>query len=174
MKRILILALFPIFTMGFSQSTLEKQVWKEANIYRSENKLPALKWSTELHKAALHHAQYLLEVSQKHPEKYEVTHFETEKTKRVRAIEDFYDRIKFYYNSAIGYANENCLYRPFIEEDDIKTTAQKIIGQWQASPGHNANMLTNEATHVGLAYTILEAPNKDKYIFCVWVAAEFY
>jgi len=127
MKTILI-SLFMMFVLNmFSQTKLDKLVFKKINEYRKQKGLHEFLWDEKAYKASDHHLKYLLKNST-------ISHFENTITP------NSYLRLKK-YGVAPLLSGENITVISFSETNE-ELIAINIVNSWKSSPPHNKNMLS--------------------------------
>ena len=127
MKTILI-SLFMMFVLNmFSQTKLDKLVFKKINEYRKQKGLHEFLWDEKAYKASDHHLKYLLKNST-------ISHFENTIT-----IDQHLRLEKYGANPLLS--GENTIVVSFSEMNE-ELIANDIVNGWKGSPGHNENMLS--------------------------------
>ena len=127
MKTILI-SLFMMFVLNmFSQTKLDKLVFKKINEYRKQKGLHEFLWDEKAYKASDHHLKYLLKNSI-------LSHSENNNTPTP------YLRLKK-YGANPSFSGENAIVVSFSEMNE-ELIANDIVNGWKGSPGHNENMLS--------------------------------
>lgn len=128
--RTILITLFTMFVLSiFSQTKLDKLVFKKVNEYRKQKGLPELLWDETVYKASDHHLKYLLKNSIS-------THFENTDTPTSCL------RLKK-YGVDPQISGENIAVVSFFKMDE-ELIAIDIINGWKNSPGHNENLLSSE------------------------------
>ena len=127
MKTILI-SLFMMFVLNmFSQTKLDKLVFKKINEYRKQKGLHEFLWDEKAYKASDYHLKYLLKNSI-------LSHSENNNTPTP------YLRLKK-YGANPSFSGENAIVVSFSEMNE-ELIATDIVNGWKGSPGHNENMLS--------------------------------
>ena len=127
MKTILI-SLFMMFVLNmFSQTKLDKLVFKKINEYRKQKGLHEFLWDEKAYKASDYHLKYLLKNSI-------LSHSENNNTPTP------YLRLKK-YGANPSFSGENANVVSFSEMNE-ELIAIDIVNGWKGSPGHNKTMLS--------------------------------
>lgn len=132
MQRFLALLLL-VFPVALGQSALELEVLSRTNQVRMERGLKPLQWDSTAYKAALGHAQDMLErgyFAHQSPEGTDVGY-------RLRAVGAIEVTVGENLAAFEGYK-------------DAEIPRSSLEG-WMNSPGHRANLLFNKFTHLGVA-----------------------
>ena len=111
----------------FSQTKLDKLVFKKINEYRKQKGLHEFLWDEKAYKASDHHLKYLLKNST-------ISHFENTNTP------NSYLRLKK-YGVAPLLSGENITVISFSETNE-ELIAINIVNSWKSSPPHNKTMLS--------------------------------
>ncbi|RIH86912.1 uncharacterized protein, YkwD family [Meiothermus luteus] len=122
-----------VFGLAWAQSALEFEVLQRTNQARAEHGLQPLQWDALAYKAALGHAQDMLRrgfFAHQNPDGLGVA-------ERLRAAGVLEVTVGENLASFEGYP-------------DVEIPARALAG-WMNSPGHRANLLKPEFTHLGVA-----------------------
>ena len=111
----------------FSQTKLDKLVFKKINEYRKQKGLHEFLWDEKAYKASDHHLKYLLKNSI-------LSHSENNNTPTP------YLRLKK-YGANPSFSGENANVVSFSEMNE-ELIAIDIVNGWKGSPGHNKTMLS--------------------------------
>ena len=112
----------------FSQTKLDKLVFKKINEYRKQKGLHEFLWDEKAYKASDHHLKYLLKNSI-------LSHSENNNTPTP------YLRLKK-YGANPSFSGENANVVSFSEMNE-ELIAIDIVNGWKGSPGHNKTMLSD-------------------------------
>jgi uncharacterized protein YkwD len=125
---------------------------EKLNAYRTSEQLNALAWDDSLWLACRNHSQWMMANSQ-------LSHDEKSGTAFFSGISPG-DRYSFATkdNGKAQWCGENALYNYSAAGNNANNIAERIaqhsFEQWQASPGHNANMLAGAAFMEGTAFIL--------------------
>ena len=130
--------------LQLNYSDLEDDVLQLINEHRETLKLVPLEKDVVLQKAAQDQSNYMLKIKR-------LSHEQTSVEKKHPK-----NRIKFHGGSDFHTYGENVLYLTIAPKnytkEDITTLAKKIYTEWEISPPHYANMVSNEYTYASLAF----------------------
>lgn len=115
----------------------EKQVLELVNIERKKKRLPPLALDENLTRAARYHAQDMAE------DNYFDHNTHDRKNGKLVKICGTFDRARK-FASSFGYRAEN------ISAGDV--SPKDVMSSWMNSPGHKANILSKNYTHIGIGY----------------------
>jgi uncharacterized protein YkwD len=127
--RTILISLFMVSVLNiFSQTNLDKLVFKKVNEYRKQKKLKELTWDDKAYKASDHHLKYMVKNSF-------VSHDESNDTPTS------FLRLKKYGVNPI-FSGENIRVIMYSKNND-ELMAKEIVDGWKKSPKHNEIMLSD-------------------------------
>jgi len=162
-RLIILIGLLPFVVMSQDFNLKrDKLFWKEMNVYRKFNNLPALKWDSALYEMAKFHSNYQVATNT-------TTHIEVQKVKNTILLPTIRDRFyHFLPNTIMHWCGENVLggIRTIVVNDTTqfgkwvqsvfeiqisKLDADHLyvlydLWEWSISPVHNANLLSTDCT----------------------------
>lgn len=115
-----------------SSQKIEKEVFDLVNRERRQRGLPALRWDSDLARAARFHAAHMA--------RYRYFHHDTHLPGKGKVLECF-QRIGLFSKKAGG---ENIAWN--------QPTSRDVMQSWMNSPGHRANILRRNARTLGVGY----------------------
>ncbi|MVO09409.1 hypothetical protein GOQ30_09585 [Flavobacterium sp. TP390] len=130
--------------LQLNYSDLEDGVLQLINEHRTTLKLTPLEKDVVLQKAAQDQSNYMLKIKR-------LSHEQTSVEKKHPK-----NRIKFHGGTDFHTYGENVLYLTVepkkYAQSDLVLLAQKIYTEWEISPPHYANMVSNEYAYASLAF----------------------
>lgn len=115
---------------------VEEQIFNLTNEQRRQLKLPLLNPDASLQTAARSHSIDMLE-----RDFFDHTSPDGKTP---------FDRIAIIHRTLIGTVGENIWSSQGLQQKDAKLLAVQVMKDWLGSPGHRANLLRNEYTHLGV------------------------
>ncbi len=139
------------------EDNIEDYVFELVNKERQKNKLPAYKKEMPLVVAARQHSKEMIDMD----------YFSHESPKE--EWKEPYQRA-YYAGFFEAFAGENIAYN-FGEND--KATAKNLLETWMKSPGHRANILSKEYTHIGVGI-VKTRKNYEGYDYDYYYATQVF
>ena len=157
-NNIFIAILSLITTQVIGQTSLEKAVLTELNLYRKAHHLKPVFYSTEIAKASKHHTRWMVATNL-------CSHYETTDVAGVKTLYSPEDRGSFYgLLKNINGWEEICSHTKAVEGNFITPTKKSdavlgkdIIMRFSKSPPHNESLLTpgNEASEIRVGISVI-------------------
>jgi uncharacterized protein YkwD len=125
---------------------LERQILRFTNEARRKNSLAIVDWDEDLRSVARAHSDDMLR-------------------RNFFSHENFGKRVAPVIGSSTSRAGENIFGGSGQDCSDTRLMARNIVDGWMTSPGHRANILNQEYTHMGAGVSVLGKEVRATQVF---------